>query len=264
LSIREWFAVEFASIREVADGLERLEGFCLPRRDRRGIFATAYLQITRAIETAIAAGVFHDPEWVTRYLVGFGNLYRQALVAYEVGDRANVPKAWRIAFDEARDGTGLVIQHLILGINAHINHDLAIALAEVGIDPDRPRKFDDHRRVNEVLALATESLKSQVSTMYAPLLQRVDWVAGRLDDDATRFSIPRARDHAWSFAVALVAARSEPERGLLLRSLDEQAAVMAQLVLAPVTRHPVLLRTVRTADRVDRAVRRFWGKLGGG
>lgn len=255
---------ELSTVDEVATLLERLEAHCLPVRDHRGVFATAYLQITRAIRAEIEAGGFQDPRWATAYLVRFGDLYRRALLAYESGRLDEVPKSWRLAFDAACEGRGLVLQHLLLGINAHINHDLALALTEVGIDPERERKYSDHVRVNEVLDRATEQLKSQVSMMYAPLLERIDWLGGRLDDDLVRFSIPRARDHAWGFAVAIAGAKTQSERALLYRSLDEQAAVLAQLILAPPTNHPIVLRVVEAANRVDRAFRSVARLLGRG
>lgn len=254
--MEEILTAKFGSVGEVRLALERVEAHCLARRDRRGVFATAYLQITRALEAEIAREGFRDPAWTGRYLVEFGNLYRQALLACERGETAAIPKAWRIAFDAAREGRGLVIQHLVLGINAHINHDLALALGRVGIDPERSGRYEDHTRVNAVLEASTAALKSQVSRRHAPLLQRLDWVAGRLDDDLTRFSIPRARDHAWSFAVAIAGAHGASERELLLRALDEQAAVLARLVLSPPTHHPMLLRVVRSAERADAALRR--------
>src|SRR5215218_6631417 len=118
--MRDLLQAEFTTVDQVAAALEGVESFCLPRRDRRGVFATAYLQITRAVGREILAGRFHDSEWTTRYLISFGNHYRLAFLACDSGDLTAVPKAWRIAFDAAREGTGLVIQHLILGINAHI------------------------------------------------------------------------------------------------------------------------------------------------
>ncbi len=259
---------EYTSVAEVADALERVERRCVPLRDRRGVFATAYLRITRAIDRAIDAGRFHDPEWTRLYLVAFGNLYREAAIACEQGNPDDAPKAWRMAFDAARDGTGLVIQHLVLGINAHINHDLPIALDRIGIGEGQTRaaRYADHTMVNRVLEDSTDELKRDVAALYAPVLQRIDWIAGRLDDDLTRFSIPRAREHAWSFALALRGTRSPPERTLLTRSLDEQAAVLARLILSSPTRHPVLLRAVRVAERLDavaRAVVRVPGSLPG-
>jgi hypothetical protein len=261
--MRDLLEAEFTTVDQVAAALEGVESFCLPARDRRGVFATAYLQITRAIGREILAGRFHDAEWTTRYLISFGNHYRLAFLACDAGKTELVPKAWRIAFDATRGGKALVIQHLILGINAHINYDLAVTLNEVGIDPDRQLRYEDHTLVNEVLEATTAQLKRQVSTMYAPILQRLDWLAGRLDDDLTRFSIPHARDHAWSQAVALTGARSAEERDRLLRSLDAQAAVIATMVLTPTTRHPILLRVARLAERIDAVLMRMFDRSRG-
>ncbi len=252
----------YRTVDEVVAGLEGIEAHCWPRRDRRGVFATAYLHITRAIRQEVAAGGFHDASWVARYLVCFGNLYRLALLRYERGEKA-VPKAWRMSFNAAQDRNAFVIQHLLLGINAHINHDLALALVEVGIDPERERRYADHTRVNEVLEIATATMKSEVSRRYAPLLSRLDRLGGRLDDDATNFSIPRAREHAWTFALALTSCTSEAETRRLQQALDTQAAVLARLILASPTRHPIVVQTVRVAKKVDRVLRRlvpFWSR----
>ncbi len=259
-TLRERLAAEFISVSEVALCLEAVELDCLSRRDRRGVFVTAYLEITRAIGAALEEDIFDDPVWTGRYLVCFANLYRKALLACESGELAAMPKSWRIAFDAARDGSGLVIQHLMLGINAHINHDLALALGEVGIDPERPRRYADHTRVNDVLERATATLKREVSRKHAPILERLDWIAGRFDDEATKFSIPKAREHAWSFAVAFAGTRSEAEKALLARTLDEQAAVLARLILAPTQRHPILLKVLHLAERLDNWVRRLFGR----
>jgi hypothetical protein len=247
---------DYVTVADVALGLEGVESHCLPRGDRRGVFATAYLRITRAIESAMAAGVFLDPEWVARYLVCFGNLYRRSVLDWESGERDRVPKAWRISFEAARGGHGLVIQHLVLGINAHINHDLALALVEAGIEPRRDR-YTDHTRVNDVLEAATDDLKLHVTRTYAPVLARLDRWAGTRDDEFTRFSIPKAREHAWAFALALDSARSPAERSLLERALDDQAAVLARLILAPTTRHPLLIRAALAAGRADSFLRRI-------
>jgi hypothetical protein len=254
--MHEHIRTEYRSVDEVILALAGLEIHFLARRDRRGVFATGYLEITRAIHRHLQGGGFQDPVWTTRYLIAFANLYRCALLHYEQGERERVPKAWRLSFDAARANTGLVIQHLVLGINAHINHDLPLALVEVGIDPERPRKYADHSRVNQVLEGATAGMKHRISSMYAPVLHRLDRMAGRLDDEVTNFSIPKAREHAWAFAVALAGAKGETERALLRRAIDDQAAVFARLTLASPTRHPLFLNTVRFVERLDALTRR--------
>ncbi|MCA0377368.1 MAG: DUF5995 family protein [Gemmatimonadetes bacterium] len=245
----------FRTPADVRAGLGALEQHFLRTRDRRGVFLTAYRTITEAVEAQIAAQGFRDSAWVSRYLVAFGTLYRDALAADAAGDRAKVPKAWRIAFDAARAGRGWVIQHLILGVNAHINHDLALALLVAGIDTDRATRYADHTAVNAVLERATPALKAQVSALWAPLLTRLDAAAGTLDDDVTTFSIPKARDHAWAMAVALDATRGRPTEALLRTALDEQAAVVAQLTLTPPVHAPVIDRSKRLLERIDHVLR---------
>jgi hypothetical protein len=255
--MRDALSAEFVTIDDVVTGLKSIEEYCLPLRDRRGIFVTAYLHITRSIQIAINEGRFENDEWTQRYLVSFGNLYRRAVLDWETGNPTRIPTAWRLAFETASEGTGLVVQHLVLGINAHINHDLALALGQVGIDPNRGQKYRDHVLVNKVLEEASPGLKYQVSTMYAPILQRFDWVAGRLDDDFAGFSIPKAREHAWTFATAFSAAWDAAQRKLLLRALDQQAAGFARLILSRPTKHPTLLKTVRLAENLDAIYRRI-------
>lgn len=250
-------AEPYETVDDVASGLEAVEVCCLPRRDLRGVFATAYLHITRQIQTHLEARGFKDAEWTRRYLICFGNLYRSALLDYERGETDHIPKSWRIAFDAAKKREGLVIQHLTLGINAHINHDLPLALIEAGIDPGRPDRYADHTTVNTVLEASTDGLKRNVAEMYAPVLHRFDRLFGRLDDEITNFSIPKAREHAWRFAVAIAAAPSDDARDRLHEMLDDQAAVLGRLVLSSPTRHPILLRVADAATRADRLLRRI-------
>src|SRR5690554_2025300 len=99
---------EYATVADVREGLEGVERYCGELRDRRGVFATAYLQITCAIESAIEQGRFRDADWSSRYLVSFGNLYRSALLQWETGEIDSLPRSWKIAFEAARSGTGLV------------------------------------------------------------------------------------------------------------------------------------------------------------
>src|SRR5262245_22808057 len=124
----------YESLDDAVQSLAALEQVLRDRHDRRAIFVTAYLSITRAIEQGVASGLFHDNAWVSRYAVCFANLYRKALLSYELNDVASLPKAWRIAFDTSKNAGALAIQDLFLGVNAHINHDLALALVEVAID----------------------------------------------------------------------------------------------------------------------------------
>jgi Family of unknown function (DUF5995) len=247
---------------DVRTWLSALEPQLLTARDRRGVFVTSYLTITKAVEAQCDAGGFRDPAWVRRYLVAFGTLYRDALRQDQLARSATagatvhrVPKAWRVAFDAARERRGWVIQHLMLGVNAHINHDLALALLMVGIDANRMQCYADHTAVNAVLERATLTLKTEVATKWAPVLERLDAVGGTLDDDVTEFSIAKARDHAWAMAVAIDATRGTPGEALVRAALNDQAGVLARLILAPPVETPVIATSKRLLERLDQAAR---------
>lgn len=245
---------KYQSVPEVIASFKWLENYFFLRKDLRGVFTTAYLHITQSIGAAIEEDSFEDSNWGLNYLLCFANLYRKAILHYENGTIEQVPKSWILAFDIAQKKEGFVIQHLLLGINAHINHDLALALFEVGIDPDRNHKYKDHTDINLILEKATEGLKRSVSEKYAPILERLDQGFGTVDDEITAFSIPKAREHAWSMAIALTSARTEIEKRILQTSLDEQAAVLARLILASPTRHQKVKETVSLAKWINRKV----------
>jgi len=257
-----YFESPFQTSEEIIHALGRFEMWCIENSDLRGVFATAYLKITLAISAEIKKKTFHNNEWSSSYLIRFANLYREAVVNYENDLPDQVPKSWRMAFDLAGDQEGFIIQHLILGINAHINHDLAIALNDVGIDTQREEKYQDHNHINRILESATDTLKRSVSEKYAPILKRLDHGLGAVDDKITVFSITKAREHAWAMAVALSSARLAIETNLLRSSLDEQAAVLSRLILSSPSRSPRLksgIRRLKWADKLITKIKKWLG-----
>src|SRR5215203_518971 len=118
-------------------------------------FLGTYLRTTRSVAAALAAGRFEDPSWVAAWDVEFACFYLDALELHGKAPEA-VPAPWRLAF-----GTdpGLPPEaHVLLGMNAHINYDLPLALLAM-VPPgefadafllDRRRR--DHERIDAVLA----------------------------------------------------------------------------------------------------------------
>jgi hypothetical protein len=239
----------YRNIDDVVAGLTTLERIFIERRDRRAVFASAYLGITLAIKRhSDAGGFFEDDAWVRAYDVAFGNLYRQALLDFERKNHQAVPKSWRFSLETALGGDALVFQDLLLGINAHINHDLALALVEVGIEP-HDKCFRDHTKVNEALATATDDLQDRVARLYAPALRVLDQVAGRLDEDLAGFSVGKARQACWDAAVLLAGARTDVERAAVRRRLDDASAVLARLILSSVPAGTPFARALAELER---------------
>ena len=240
MSLIDELTPEYRTFDDVLASLGRLQEIFYDCRDRRAVFVSAYLLITAAVKSRTLAEGFLDNEWVTRYDVAFANRYRSALLAYERGELAAVPEAWRIAFDAARHNDALIIQDLMLGINAHVNRDLPFSLAAVSIDPDRQRRFRDHTAVNETLQASTDQLESRIESMYAPGLDMLGRAFHPLIGDITSFDLTGTRQLAWDHATALIDARDDDERAAIARRIEAHSTALARLILAPTARRMVL------------------------
>lgn len=237
----------FVSFDQAVDSLRLLEERFLRERDRRGVFATAYLTMLDEMKRGLADGLFKDRTWITSYSLALANLYREALEAYEAGDVKAVPICWRIAFDAARNKVELVSQDLLLALNAHINHDHVAGLLRVSIEENRSAKYLDYLAVNEVLQASTKPVSERVAE-YAPGLAIVDKMLGPLDLLLTNYQMEKARDAAWRAAVAQTTAPTLQERQRLQAELGEHTGETARLLLKPNADYPWVLRVLRLLE----------------
>ncbi|GAA0535954.1 DUF5995 family protein [Halorubrum ejinorense] len=195
-------AAPFASVDDVAERLARAESYLRERGDRRAVFLTVYSRMTATVRTAIEDGAFVDPEWTASYLVAFAERYRRALVAFERRAFDSLPRPWLIAFAAGARGETLVAQDALLGINAHITYDLTYTLGDVGIDPDRDAKLEDHDRINAVLARLVQTAQDALVEAYGALgIAGVDGLLDPLDDRLALLGLKATREFAWRNAV---------------------------------------------------------------
>ena len=222
----------FTSVADAHERLTTLEATFRERGDRRGAFLCVYARVTEAVGSAIDDGEFADPKWVTDYLVTFADLYREALLAYETGDLVALPDPWQVAFETAARGDALVVQDVVLGINAHVNYDLALALHRVGVGPDRRARYADHCAVNAVLRSLVDEVQDRIAEYYAPGVAALDESLGRFDEGVSMFSLAEGRDSAWRSAVAL-SSRFRLRRRVARWVLRTSSTGTAYLLLAP-------------------------------
>jgi len=255
----------FESVGEVIERLEALESALRDRSDRRAVFLTVYSRMTRAIRAGVDSGRFGDPEWMRRYTIAFADYYRRAFLAFERGRLGGVPAPWRVAFDTAVSGSGLVVQDAFLGINAHINYDLALTLCDVGIDPDRPAKRADHRAVDGVLRRLVDAQQEALVEIYdASGVADVDAALGRFDEAFALLGMTEGREQAWRVAVVTTDVGFPPVRSYARWVLRTTATGGAAFVLSPGV-DAGLLRSLRRAERegvdVDAALDRLVDRL---
>ena len=98
---------------------------------RHGYFATLYKQVTLQVKQGIDEGRFTEPARMDRLDTVFANRYFEAYGKFKKGQAT---RSWRVAFRHNKSQELIILQHLLLGINAHINLDLGIAVAELNLD----------------------------------------------------------------------------------------------------------------------------------
>lgn len=146
----------------------------------------------------IADGYFENNNRMEKLDVIFANRYLEAYNNLHEG--RSCTKGWMLSFNASRSWSPLVIQHLLLGMNAHISLDLGIAAAEVSKGKDIQLLHSDFLKINEILSSLVDEVQDQLSRIW-PLLKPIDWLAGNLDESIANFGIGIARDAAWKVAV---------------------------------------------------------------
>src|SRR5271170_6315772 len=134
--------------------MQRIDGI-LPGNDGLKWFNKLYLMVTQRIDTQPPPQGWEDATWLTRLDVVFAGFYFSA-VAGALQQNPNTASSWDSLF-EARNTAGIDrIQFALAGMNAHINHDLALALlqtdGELHLTPAlQSPEHDDYQRVNVLL-----------------------------------------------------------------------------------------------------------------
>lgn len=242
----------FRSVDDVLDRLRRLENVLVDTSDRRAIFLTIYTEMTATTIDEIRADTFTNARWMEGYLVRFAEYYRQAFIEYEQGTVETIPDPWIVAFGTSVRGDALIMQDALLGINAHINYDLALTLSDIGIDPHRDTKYADHCRINTILQQLVTVQQELLSERYAPGLARVGQQLGDLDTAGVTLGLRTAREKAWRMGVIRTDSNRFPVDSLTRWILSTTATGSSYLIRKPITNQSVMnvLHDIE-ADQLD-------------
>jgi len=196
----------------MADVLERMAAIeaGLPRDDGVAYFNRMYRKVTQEVRSAHDHERFERAEFLARLDVVFANIYFEA-VDCSIHDR-EIPPAWAPLFHHRDRPHTAPIQFALAGMNAHINHDLPLAVdatcREMALVPeDDTPSHRDFMRVNAVLGDAEPRVKKWFERS---VLAEVDRAMGSVDDAFTMWSIRAARDLAWEHAKLLWALADHP------------------------------------------------------
>jgi hypothetical protein len=217
------------NIDEVIARLDEVIARSRRERSRLGYFALLYRNVTIKVKEGIQAGRFEDGARMERLDVCFANRYLDAYDCYRRG--AGTSTCWLASFRAADSWFPIVLQHLLLGMNAHINLDLAVAAAETAPGDQIDGLRHDFDRINDILGAMIGDVQDRLARV-SYYMTIVDRFGGRADEAVLNFSINRAREASWRVAVRL-AKLTPVEREREIQEIDGRVALLARLIQYP-------------------------------
>ncbi|MFD0342276.1 DUF5995 family protein [Streptomyces sp. NPDC127117] len=224
-----------SSVPGIASVIERMRAFSSARpptggaEDGVAVFNRIYLTVTETVRRQIDGGAFPDRPAAATLDVRFAERYLSAVDAAAAGERT--PDCWHPLFQYRHHPGVRPLQFALSGINAHIGHDLPLAVMDtcrtLGCAP--PDLEDEFDRVGDLLLMLEERIREDL--MPGPdLLELADPLTHLFGS----WSLERAREAAWSTALVLWRLREVP---LLAeefrRRLDAGAGLVGRFLLTP-------------------------------
>lgn len=232
------------------------------RNDYRAIFLRAYYIVTVDVHAAVnqlgdyQEQIFFDPRWTDALAGKFSSLYLQSLTTLERDPDAE--RAWKLAHKAAIERTSTVAQDLILGLNAHINYDLAygiyLNLKEHNDQSNHlllPRRKFDHDQINNILVRCIPKISETLTRDYGGGIVLISRVMRNLDEMLTESGLKYYRERVWWNAISYLATVDEHEIDLVHDRLNWESAKVAN-ALSDDTIWNRAIRTVGTALRKKR------------
>lgn len=236
---------EITTINQVIADLEQIIQDAERNNSTFGYFAVLYQKVTKKVKEGIENGFFEDNPRMEVLDIVFAKRYLDAYHAYQKNQP--LTDSWKRTFELAEDGWLTVIQHLLLGMNAHINLDLGIAAAEIQKGKNIEDLRHDFNKINEILSSLVHEVQSTLSYIWPPLR----WIlkkTRKLDDFIVDFSMKIARDGAWRFAKSM-SALSNDDFQLAIPARDQKVADKVNIIVAPGFFTKILLRIIRLGER---------------
>ncbi|MCY1073496.1 DUF5995 family protein [Archangium lansingense] len=228
--------------------------------DGRAIFLRAYFVMTTQVNAAIhgtgdfqqTGPIFFDPAWVDRLAGRFSLLYFQSLTRSRAKAPDNKPicEAWGTAMELAAHRRPSILQCLLLGINAHVNFDLALGIHDIlredlrrlQLEEKEPATRDrraaellarwkfDHDQMNNVLVRTNPKIQEVVGREFRGALGLLSKLGGLFDELVTSAGLRYYRDRVWNNVLGLLAAKPEDLEKVKLR-LGWESQQMAEFIV---------------------------------
>ncbi|MFI9811836.1 DUF5995 family protein [Saccharothrix variisporea] len=250
-----------ATIEEAIPCMQVALRYFHERNDYRAVFLRAYYIITLNVHAAVhrrgdyTNPIFFDADWVRSQAGYFASLYFQSLTTFDREPESE--RAWKVAHRMAEDKSSTVLQDLLLGLNAHINYDLAygtfLNLRQHGDDAGHlllPRRKFDHDQVNNILVRSIPQIAETLTRDYGGGITLLRKTLRGLDIVLSSTGLKHYRERVWWSAVSYLTTTDEEEIGLVHQKLNWESAQLAKLI-ADQSAWSLPIRTIGRAIRKD-------------
>jgi hypothetical protein len=234
----------------IDDVLRILDGIiadCKAKSDPLGYFPALYRQVTLTVKQGIANGAFDNGPRMERFDALFAGRYFTAYDAWRSGGQPT--KSWRLAFQGMQSGGLIILQDLLVGINAHINLDLGVVAGETFQGAALQDFHDDFDKINQILSSLLPKVEAAVDT-FSPLLGLLAKIGGQDVIEALDFSMDAARDDSWLHAI-LISMQPPAAWPLTVQTIDDKVAFLGRLITQPAGLVAQAVNLIRATESKD-------------
>jgi hypothetical protein len=194
------------TVDEVLDRIQSVIDWSIAAASPVGYFAVLYCGSTTAIRGALDDGEFDDGQRMARFVVTFARRYIDALNRHFHGGEPRQARVWQLAFEANDSHEPIVLQQMLVGVNAHDTFDLGITAAEIAGDSLEPL-HNDFDAVNALLVSQVTGVLDAIAQISPAVPLHRQQLMGT-DVGVVGAALSESRHLAWTFAQQLVV---EPE-----------------------------------------------------
>lgn len=235
------------NIAEVITRLDEIVQQSKSEKSRFGYFAALYKRMTMAVDEGIKQNFFEDGARMDKLDVVFAQRYIDAYEAYHAGKTCT--SSWKFVFDNINNDDLTVVQHILLGVNTHINLDLAIATAQMADEHGIDKMQNDFNKINDVIASLIDDVQECLSQVWLPMRLLEKIVSGR-HVPVLNFSIDKARTASWSSALVLAGMNNE-QKDLYVDQMNTVVLRVCNGIESPGFLAGMMLKTIRATEYDD-------------
>lgn len=129
-----------------------------------GAFNSAYGLVTHAINASLQDGYFENPKFIEKFTVCFSHYYFQVINDALAG-KQDIAVAWSNLLQPSKDKGVPNFIYLLMGANAHINHDLSLVMKEMLYNGDTDNLLKDIIKVDKLLMQNSNDIVNSFSEL---------------------------------------------------------------------------------------------------